>query len=194
METKPHSRRGPKIQAIVLTMALLAVAGYVGYTANFKKKMDDKRTPSPELIVFKNLPDNVAIEAFLQSKKHIEPLAVDHQSLILTTEQRNNFSLPYSVNAKLTYGDGNYYDLSWRVDERGVRYFVTLDGFRPSDTLTFNFKGTDTLKNIPFDWSGRLTLEAFLIKAETIDACVDVKGQMAFSVCHTVTGNPEASV
>lgn len=192
METKPHSRRGPKIQAIVLAAALLVVAGYAGYTVSFQKKMDDKRTPGPELIVFKNLSDNVEIEAFLQSKKHIEPLAVDHQALILTTAQRNNFSLPYNVNAKLTYKDGHYYDLSWRVDEHGVRYFVTLDGFRPSDTLTFNFKGTDTLKNIPFDWSGRLTLEAFLIKAETIDACVDVQGQITFSVCHTVTGDSGA--
>lgn len=194
METKSHSKRRTKFQMAALAAALLAVTGYLAFTTSFQKKMESKRTPAPELIVFKNLPEDVAIEAFLQSSKKIQPLAVDHHKLILTTEQRNNFSLPYSVSAKLSYRDGKYYDLSWRVDSQGVRYAITLDGFRPRDTLTFNFKGSDSLKDIPFDWSGRLTLEAFLIKAETINACVDVRGSFAFSVCHTVTGNPEAPV
>lgn len=193
METKPHSSRRPKIQAIALATALIAVAGYAGYMFSFQERMESTRTPEPELIVFKNLPENVAIEAFLQNQKKIQPLTVDHQKLVLTTEQRNSFSLPYSVSAKLSY-DGKYYDLSWQVDERGIRYAVTLDGFKPSDKVTFNFKGSDSLKDIPFDWSGRITLGAFLIRAETIAACVDVNGSLPFSVCHTVTGDPEASV
>lgn len=193
MSSSATFMRSPKARMLVLAALLMVAAGYFASGYLFKEKIEAKRIPAVQIVTFEGLDERAEIEAFLQSDGSVSPLGVEGASLILSAEQRKDFKLPYNITARLKTGEGDYRDLEWSVDREGVRFKVTLDGFRPQDTVNFVYDGSASLTGAHFDWSGRIALEAFLIKHKDMDACVEIASAPAFNVCHTVPGRRVAA-
>lgn len=174
-----------------LWMALGALAMVLAYAVCiglFKNHIKQERRPPAEIITFENLPPTTKIEATLQNQHGIEPLTIQDFKIVLTPKQRAAFILPYKITAKLSDNNAQYRDIVWSVDSNGVNYAVTVDGFSPNDKVTFSLNDTASIKRMPLDWSGRLTLEALLIKAQDMKACVSLESLHSFSFCHVLNG------
>jgi hypothetical protein len=181
-ESETHYLKTAGIAAVVL-LALL----FGGFLVS-QKLEQKKRVPPEKLIVFEGLQKDIKVEAFLKNSRSTAPLFFQDDALVLTDKQMKDFTLPYEIAAKLTDAGGNMHDLSWRVDSEGVQYDVELDGFASDDRISFSIGDSYGLKKIPFDWSGKIVLNAFLIKTENLKACVDVYSQQDFRFCHFLTG------
>lgn len=179
-----------KKAAAAFAAALLLFAIYCGLSY-YRYTLQTLRQPPSDIIVFQNFPSDVKFEAYLENKSGVSAVSVVDGVLSLSDDQRKNFKLPYSITAKLTKAD-NVYDIKWSIDKDGVEYAVALAGFKPSDILSFSLNDTTSVSKAEFDWSGRLTVEGFMIKTQDMKACVAVDGSLPLEFCHFVTGRKGA--
>lgn len=179
-----------KKAAAVFAAGLLLFAIYCGLSY-YRYVMQTLRQPPSDIIVFENFPEDLKFEAYLENRSGVSPVSVSDGVFTLSDAQKKNFKLPYVITAKLTKKDKTY-DLKWNVDKDGVEYALALAGFKPSDQVSFSLNGSTSVSNVEFDWSGRLTFDAFMIKDQDMIACAAIKGTLPLDFCHKVTGRKGA--
>lgn len=142
-------------------------------------------------IVLEGLPENTLIDAFLETPgKKIESLLPQEENTALNRAlPQQEVMLPpsYRVNTSLKMPWGGYRDLVLDVGKNGETFGVLADGFSPYDEITMTLDDKTVYKNIPMDWSGRITLKANISPEKRILACVRINGrEQSIGLCHKV--------
>jgi hypothetical protein len=168
-------------------LALVLISPYY-----FTAKEEQKREAPERLLTFAGLPADADIKATLTMDGRTVELASDGDGLVMTPELRENFTLPYTLQMTIRSANG-YRDFSWRIDRRGVDYYILADGFKREDKITLVIEDQPVF-TIPFDWSGRIELPIVLQYAFDTTVCIFIReGSNAAKTgfCHFNPGNKQ---
>lgn len=176
------------VKVLLIPLAVLFLGAYFLNFFKFEEVKEFHRDAATDIISYQDLPENMMIRASLEMDGAVSPLDTSDGHFSLSTEQRVKFKLPYAIKATLQSDNGQYHDISWSVDARGVDYYILADGFKPEDTITLTMN-EQKLYTIPFDWSGRIELPIHLIIEADAKACIEINdGSQKFGFCHAIAG------
>lgn len=180
------SNKKAKILSVVL--ALLFLTAYFTNFFHFEEVKEFHRDVPTDIITYEGLKADMVINASLEMNGTVSQIDTKDGNFSLSQEQKVKFRLPYTVKATLTSGNGQYRDISWSVDTRGVDYYILADGFKPENTISL-IMNDQKLYTIPFDWSGRVELPIHLIIEADTKACIEIdEGHQKLDFCHSITG------
>lgn len=180
-----------KTSFLLLALGALAV-GIYGYFVLKPAPEERRRIPPAQIITFSGITPGTIQGAWLVMNGAESPVLYKDNALELSEEQIARFSLPYEIKLSYKTADNSFKDISWRVDERGVEYFIRADGYSPKDKISL-FMKDQKVYTIPFDWSGRIELPILLIIAEDTKACFEIEEDgKQVSACHFITGKKSA--
>lgn len=190
--TQGHSTKTDRIRTAG-GIALAAVLLFAVAAAVFYIRLEErKRTQPPEFLVFTGLPESTKIEAVLTTRAGTTNLPVENGTALLSDEQRNNFYLPFQLDAHLQDKDGKYQDLTITMDAAGVHYNVLFDGFRPQDKIFIEMNGAESSADDYYtDWSGRYLAELVFNRGEDANVCIRIRTKTPFGFCQSFPARKE---
>ncbi len=177
------------IQIFLLSLGSLFLGAYFLHFFKFENAKEFHRDVTADIISYEGLPENMTVRASLEMDGAVRSINTSDGHFLLSQEQKLEFKLPYIIKATLQSENGQYHDISWSIDARGVDYYILADGFQPENTISL-IMNEQKLYTIPFDWSGRIELPIHLITKADAKVCIEIyDGSQAFEFCHTIVGS-----
>lgn len=176
------------IKILFTAITTLFLMAYFTNFFHFEEVREFHRNVPADIITYEGLTSDMTINASLEMDGNVRPISIRDGHFSLNSEQKIKFKLPYMIKATLQSGDGQYRDISWNVDARGVDYYILADGFKPENTISL-IMNDQKLYTIPFDWSGRIELPVHLIIEADAKACIEINdGSQKLGFCHYIAG------
>lgn len=182
-----NAKYRPSKQHVLIALALLSVVYVCGLLVS-KTIYDEKRFSKSEILEFKSFSALNEIKISLKNRHGVYDLQIEDGVGLLPPQAVANFSVPYILQAKWQDKKGEYRDVVWTLDKRGVGYNIALDGFEDGQTVSLIVNDDTPIKNTSFDWSGRIEFPVLLHDDKDFSVCVDIHGPHDGKICHRILG------
>lgn len=189
--TKISKKKSINIKTVIFIGAFCASIAYFCMVFFLQKNINALREIPEPLINITSLPTNVKMETLFRSKAGEHPLELERSKIEVPDDLRQNFSLPYEINATFDKGKGKPGEVSWSIDGQGKYYSISISNFTSDDIVNLFLNDIHVVKSTPLDWSGRMSLRYVLLMTEDTNACLSIgqkNKEQPIILCHLLTG------
>jgi hypothetical protein len=184
--------QSPKQKIVLSVLALAFVAA--GTVLFFKRQQNEfKRNPPENIVEFESLPHDTKISAILKNKLGEASLNVEGRKILLSNAVRENFTVPYQIFLTFENPNQKQKNITLSLDQTGVQYTVSFNGFSHQDSWVLYLNGTAGKKAIPMDWAGQGSDDAIVWKYGDMVSCVDIQSRELLRFCHRLSGASKPS-
>jgi hypothetical protein len=125
------------------------------------------------------------VSATLAWQGKVLPMTYDDGKIKFSDDFQDQILPPYELSVSVQDPAQNFYDFTLSIYEAGHGVTLYAAGFKAAQKLSLLLGDHVVFENMPFDWSGRLTLETGIDSPVPMPMCGKVSGSANISLCHT---------